>query len=241
MEIENNLRTIERAASVDELSTVLVDLRDESGLAHLIYRAVSVPAFGKTNPLLLKTYDEAWVRRYVDRDYFRIDPTVLAGRGSFLPIDWLKVEISSKQSRHFFAEAASYGVGRPGFTLPIRGPAGERAIFTITTNATEEHWYRWRLSHLRDFHLLAHYFHDRAMRLSGLRSEQVMRPLSPRENQCVGKLMQGQVPCQMAHELRLSVSAINAYLRTARLKMGCRTNEATIAKALQLDVLHDVQ
>jgi DNA-binding CsgD family transcriptional regulator len=237
MEFEAARGAIERAASVDELSAVLFDLRNESGLAHLVYHAAFVPASDKANPLLLLTYDDAWVKRYVERDYFRIDPVVLAGRKSFLPIDWLTVEHSSKEARHFFAEAESYGVGRHGFTLPIRGPAGERALFTITTNATDEHWHRWRFSHLRDFHLLAHYFHDRAMRLANLRYDRVMRPLSPREKQCLESLMQGQAPGQVADALGLSVSAVHAYLRTARQKLECGTLEQAIAKAIRLDIV----
>jgi DNA-binding CsgD family transcriptional regulator len=237
MDFEQARREIERAASVEELSAVLVGLRDESGLAHLVYHAAHVPAFEKVNPLLVLTYDDAWVKRYVERDYFRIDPVVLAGQKSFLPIDWLTVEHSSKEARHFFSEAQSYGVGRHGFTLPIRGPAGERALFTITTNATDEHWHRWRFSHLRDFHLLAHCFHDRAMRLAGLRYDHVMRPLSPREKQCLERLVQGQVPGQIADALGLSVSAVHAYLRTARRKLECATIEQAIAKAIRLDIV----
>jgi DNA-binding CsgD family transcriptional regulator len=237
MEFEHARREIERAASVDELSATLVDLRNESGLAHLVYHAAHVPAFEKSNPLLLLTYDDAWVKRYVERDYFRIDPVVVAGRKGFLPIDWLTVEHHSKEAQHFFSEAESYGVGRHGFTLPIRGPASERALFTMTTNATDEHWHRWRFTHLRDFHLLAHYFHDRAMRLAGLRYDHVMRPLSPREKQCLESLMQGQAPGQMAAALGLSVSAVHAYLRTARRKLECGTIEQAITKAIRFEIV----
>jgi hypothetical protein len=55
MEVEEALRAIERAGSVDELSDVLLDLRNESGLAHLVYHTALVPAFDNTNPLLLLT------------------------------------------------------------------------------------------------------------------------------------------------------------------------------------------
>jgi DNA-binding CsgD family transcriptional regulator len=237
MEFEEARGVIDRAASLDELSAVLRDLRNESGLAHLVYHATFVPAFDRANPLLLLTYDDAWVKRYVERDYFRIDPVVLAGRKGFLPIDWLTAEHSSKEARHFFAEAESYGVGRHGFTLPIRGPAGERALFTITTNTTDEHWHRWRFSHLRDFHLVAQYFHDRAMCLAGLRDTNVMRPLSPRETQCLESLVRGQAPAQVADTFGLSVSAVHAYLRTARQKLECSTLEQAIAKAIRLDLV----
>lgn len=237
MEFGEARQAIDAAANVDELFGVLRGLRDESGLAHLVYHATFIPSCEKTNALLMPTYDDAWVQRYFAQDYFRIDPVLQAGRTGFLPIDWMTVDRSSKEARHFLAEAESYGVGRHGFSLPIRGPAGERALFTITSNATDEHWHRWRFSHLRDFHLLAHYFHDRAMRLAELRPADVMRPLSPRERQCLERLMRGQAPGQIADALDLSVSAVHAYLRAARQKLECATIEQAIVKAIRLDLI----
>ena len=237
MEFDEARQAIERAGSLGALSAVLHDWRDESGLAHLVYHAAFVPAFEKSNALLLLTYDDAWVNRYMERDYFRIDPVVHAGSKGFLPIDWLTVEHHTKEARHFFAEAESYGVGRNGFTLPIRGPAGERALFTINANVTDEHWHRWRFTYLRDVHLLAQYFHDRAMRLAGLRDEHVLWPLAPREKQCLKNLINGLAPGQIAAELGLSLSAVHAYLRAARLKLECATIEQAVAKAIRLDII----
>jgi DNA-binding CsgD family transcriptional regulator len=237
MEIDQALTAIERASSVDGLASVLVDWRDESGVANLVYHATSVPACEQPNPVLLLTYDDAWVKHYLQQDYFSIDPVVVAGRNAVLPIDWMSVDHDTPAARHFFAEAESYGVGRHGFTLPIRGPAGERALFTVTANATDDHWHRWRSSYLRDFHLLAHYLHDRAMRLSGLRLDDLVRPLSRRERQCLQGLVQGRTPGQIAGDLQLSASAVHGYLRTARRKLDCATLEQAIAKAVRLDLL----
>jgi DNA-binding CsgD family transcriptional regulator len=237
MEIDQALTAIERATSVADLGRILVDWRNESGVAHLVYHATHVPACEQPNPVLLLTYDDAWVKRYVERDYFGIDPVVVAGHNAVLPIDWMAVEHDTPEARHFFAEAESFGVGRHGLTLPIRGPAAERALFTVTTNATDDHWHRWRFSYLRDFHLLAHYLHDRAMRLAGLRLDHVMRPLSSRERQCLNGLVRGRTPGQIAGELDLSGSAVHGYLRTARRKLDCATVEQAIAQAVRLDLL----
>ena len=237
MELEQALTAIERAKNVAELSAMLFDWRDETGVAHLVYHAVQVPASGKPNPLLLPTYDEAWVKRYVERDYFQIDPVLKAGRKGFLPIDWLTVEHGTVDARHFFTEARSYGVGSHGFTLPIRGIAGEHALFTITANATDDQWHRWRLGYLHDFHLAAQYLHDRAMRLAGFRPDNAMRPLSRREQQCLQQLMHGQTPGQIAATLNLSASAVHTYLRTGRRKLGCATIEQAVAKAVRFDLL----
>ena len=61
MELGEARRAIDGATSVDELFGVLRGLRDESGLAHLVYHATFVPAFDKANALLMPTYDEAFV------------------------------------------------------------------------------------------------------------------------------------------------------------------------------------
>jgi DNA-binding CsgD family transcriptional regulator len=95
----------------------------------------------------------------------------------------------------------------------------------------------WRFTHVRDFHFLAHYFHDRAMRLAGLRYKHVMRPLSPREKQCLESLMQGRTPGQIVAALGLSVSAVHAYSRTARRKLECGTIEQAITKAIRFEIV----
>jgi hypothetical protein len=61
MEFGEAREAIDGAANVDELFAVLRELRDESGLAHLVYHATCVPHFDKANALLMPTYDEAWV------------------------------------------------------------------------------------------------------------------------------------------------------------------------------------
>jgi DNA-binding CsgD family transcriptional regulator len=76
------------------------------------------------------------------------------------------------------------------------------------------------------------------MRLAGLRAENVLRPLSPREKQCLESLMQGRAPPgQVADALGLSLSAVHAYLRTARRKLECNTVEQAIAKAIRFDIV----
>jgi DNA-binding CsgD family transcriptional regulator len=75
------------------------------------------------------------------------------------------------------------------------------------------------------------------MRLAGLRSTCVLRPLSPREKQCLESLMHGRVPGQVADAFGLSLSAVHAYLRTARQKLECNTIEQAIAKAIRLDII----
>lgn len=239
MDIESVVAAIHRAKTIPDLTALLQQWRDGSDVAHLVYHAVHVPVCEQLNPVLLLTYDDAWVKRYYAQDYFNLDPVVIAGRKGFLPIDWIGVDHSSSSAKHFFAEAESYGVGRQGFTLPIRGPHGERALFTITTNDDDEQWHRWRFTYLSDFHLVAHYLHDRAMQLSGLRSGFATKQLTRRERQCLQGLAAGHTPQQIAAVLNISANAVHLYLRTARKKLDCATTEQFTGKAVRLELIED--
>lgn len=234
VEIEPIIQAIQRTKGIADLSALLREWRDDSGVSHLVYHAVHVAAFDRHNPVLLLTYDEAWVKRYVAQDYFSLDPVVISGSRGFLPIDWMSVDHSSAAAKHFFAEAESHGVGRHGFTLPIRAPHGEMALFTITSNASDEQWHRWRFAHLSHFHLAAHYLHDRAMQLAGLRPDPATRVLTRRERQCLQGLVTGHTPQQIAATLNVSASAVHLYLRIARKKLNCSTLEQFVAEAMRL-------
>jgi LuxR family transcriptional regulator, quorum-sensing system regulator RaiR len=50
-------------------------------------------------------------------------------------------------------------------------------------------------------------------------------------------VINGLAPGQIAAALGLSLSAVHAYLRAARLKLECATIEQAIAKAIRLDII----
>ncbi|UTD26045.1 LuxR family transcriptional regulator [Bradyrhizobium sp. WD16] len=236
-QFDEMLTQLRRASDMAGLSTLLAALRDETGVAHLVYHLLHAPGGAGPNPVLLFTCDDAWAKRYIGQDHLQADPVVAAGRQSFLPFDWMTIDHASPTARQFFAAAESHGVGRHCFTLPIRGPYGERALFTFTSNETDHHWHRWRHVHLRDFHLVAHYLHDRVMQLAGLRPGPAIRPLSRREQQCLQLLAEGRTPQQVADGLDLSASAVHLYLRSARHKLKCTTIEQAIGKAVRLELI----
>ena len=230
------LDVLAAASDLDALNPLLLDLRDAYGLANIVYHATHLPGCVRTNPILMLSYDPVWVGRYVREDYFAIDPVVRAGRGGFLPIDWSTLDRSSSGARHLFTEAESHGVGRQGITIPIRGPNGERAIFTLTSNICLDRWEREKPAYLREYHAVAHFFHERAVQLSGLRAARPPR-LSRREQQCVQLLALGRQGKTIAHLLEISEPAVRLYLKTARHKLGCATMAQLVARAIALDLI----
>ena len=125
---ESACERIVRTTSLSELSNVLSETRHEYELAHLVYNARHLPRTEEPNPLLLLTYDAEWVQRYKTQDYFQIDPVIKHGLASLLPLDWSNLESGEADVRAFFREARSFGVGRNGMTIPIRGPHGRPRV-----------------------------------------------------------------------------------------------------------------
>jgi DNA-binding CsgD family transcriptional regulator len=231
------LSGISQVASLPEVTERLRSIRDLYGLANIVYHAVRIPGADRENLVLLLTYDQQWVDRYHAQNYFRIDPIVRTGRSGFLPIDWLDVDRSSPEARRFFAEAESYGVGRNGISLPIRGACGERAIFTGTANATDNEWRARRLVCIRDLQIIGHYVHDRVMHIAGFAPVNPKRSPSAREVQCLQLISRGRTPKRIAADLGISESAVRLYLHSIRQKLNCVTVAQSVGVAVTLNII----
>jgi DNA-binding CsgD family transcriptional regulator len=232
------LDTICRAQTMSELQNQLNEIRDLYRVANIVYHALHVPNAKRDHPILLLTYDPHWVSLYTDNDYFKIDPVVKMGRVGFLPVDWQNVDRESATARSFFAKADSYGVGRNGISFPIRGANGDQALFTVTSNVSTSEWNTSRIAYVRDFQMIGHYIHKRALELSCLCPQQLMRKPSRRELQCLSGVSQGLTPKQIAADFHISESAVRLYLHSIRTKLGCLTVAQAVGIAIQLNIIH---
>jgi hypothetical protein len=119
----DTLALIREADNIQALNQCMFAIRDAYGVANVAYHAVSIPGRNDTIPMLLQTYDSAWVNRYIELGYLRSDPVVQVTRRSLLPLDWIDIERSAPGAREFFSDADRFGVGRNGLSFPIRLPS----------------------------------------------------------------------------------------------------------------------
>ncbi len=231
------LAEIAQANTADELRRFLFKFCSLYGLANAVFHVTQIAAVSQQNPLILLTYPSEWVETYIAHDYFSIDPVVQAGQSGFLPYDWSSLDLKSPQSASFFREAESFDVGRYGLTLVVRGPHGERSLFTVTSNLKGGDWERLRNSIIGDLQVIAYYLHEQSMIVSGLREQGTGRRLSNRETQCLELLAQGMLPKQITSRLGISESAVRLYLSSSRRKLHVSTTNQAIAKAISLELI----
>jgi DNA-binding CsgD family transcriptional regulator len=207
-------------------------------LANIAYHALYIPGAKAFNPILVLTYDPSWIERYKNNDYFKIDPVVVCGTKSFLPLDWSHLDRENAIARGFFAESNRFDVDRRGMTLPVRGPEGERALFTISANMSAAEWERRRITYMKEFQMIAHYMHDRIMDLSGYREARPTPILSTREMACLELVAHGVAPKQIAGRLQISDRAVRLFLTSGCAKLGCANTHQAIAKLVSLEMLY---
>jgi DNA-binding CsgD family transcriptional regulator len=224
---------MEAAATRDDLQALTFDLRDHYGIAHIVYHWVNSDGeqYGAG------TYPLAWAEHYVRQGYLRIDPVIQGCFQRFHPVEWKRLDWSSKAARNLMAEALSFGLGSQGFSIPLRGPAGQFALFTANDTCSDEAWETFTRTHMRDLMLIAHYFNQKALDFEQGGAGTAARALSPREAEALTFLALGYSRSQAADTLSISEHTLRVYVESARFKLGAMNTTHAVARALSLGLI----
>lgn len=226
--LEPFIERLQRVETLDGLNDEIVQLRDALDVEHVVYHSVS--STGEQYAAL--TYAPEWVERYVQQDYARIDPVVQSCVRRFHPIDWSRLDWTSKPARAFLGEAVDSGVGEQGFSVPIRGPAGQFAVFTVSSRDTDRLWARYTQENTRNLILASHFINQKALEIE--RGSDVMErtSLSPRETDAISLLALGYSRAQAADSLAISEHTLRVYIESARFKLSATNTTHAVARAV---------
>ena len=228
-----SLTALECAATREGLQAAVVGLRDTLGIDHVVYHSVNSTG----RQYAIHTYSPEWQRLYMENEYARIDPVVLGAYQHFHPIDWKRLDWSTPQARAFLAEATKYGVGNQGFTVPIRGPSGQFALFTVSSTMSDAEWSDWCETNVADLIVIAHFVNRKALEVEGDRAMPAAQPLSPREIDALTLIAMGYSRAQAAESMSISEHTIRVYIEGARHKLGAQNTVHAVARAVSSGLL----
>src|ERR1700704_6470343 len=123
-----------------EMDAVIARLRDFLEIDHLVYHSSKMGASPSVEPYIRLTYPAAWIKRYLQMGYVDVDPVVREGFLRTLPFDWSELKIQTVAEASFLTDAFTHGVGPRGFSIPVRGRNGHRALFSISSSRSETEW-----------------------------------------------------------------------------------------------------
>ncbi len=192
-------------------------------IRYFSYIALGLPvSWGKRPEDTLQTsYPAEWIGRYVENSYVLYDPVVSVARKSRLPFRWGHGGFISgfkKAERRVFHEAREFQI-REGYSIPLYGPDGETAIFTVISDKSGQMADMVEASS-GEIQLFAGQFHAAQMELLRPHGKRREEALSGRERECLLWTADGLTSDRIAKNIGLSTSAINHNLGTAARKLG---------------------
>ncbi len=232
-ELETFLESIQDVVSFEEFQSASEQLRDILAVKHVVYHWVNSAGerFGAG------TYSSEWVDRYLEKDYLRLDPVLFGCFQRFTPVNWKQLDWSSRAARSFFLDALDYGVGSQGFTVPVRGPKGQFALFTVNDDTSDAQWEKFIDETERSLVICAHEFNKKALVFDKSEATSLAQPLSPREVEAVTHLAKGFSRAQIAQEMGISEHTLRVYIEAARHKLGALNTTHAVARALSSGVI----
>ena len=123
-------------------------------------------------------------------------------------------------------------MGNQGFSVPIRGPKGQFALFTVNHSCDDEAWASFTQEHRRELILIAHYFNEKALEFEPDRQPEQQQALSPREIDAMTLLAIGYSRAQVANSLSISEHTLRIYIESARYKLGALNTTHAVARAM---------
>lgn len=233
LRLDGLIERLESAEGLEDLQILIEELRDNYGVDHIVYHWVN----SNGEQYGCGTYDLEWVNRYVEKGYLRVDPVVVGCYQRFHPVDWKRLDWSSKAARALMQDAIAYGIGNQGFSIPLRGPNGQFALFTLSHNCNDTEWEDFTVTNRRDLILIAHYFNQKALEFEPGRTPEASQSLSPREIEAMTLLAVGYSRAQAADTLSISEHTLRVYVESARHKLGALNTTHAVARALSRGVI----
>jgi DNA-binding CsgD family transcriptional regulator len=226
--------------SCDSLKSVgdaMAGYSDELGLPFFSYLLLKGP--DSANDVLLTNYDEAWRERYVARSYKHTDPAAVVSRSSRLPFWWDQstfLRPFKKSQKQVFYEAREFHINA-GYSVPVAGPHGDQAVFTLAASAKNDMLEALRASG-PELLVTALQAHDRVMdilRTSGGRD--AASSLTRREIECLKWTAEGKTSAGIGDVLCISSATINYHLNKAIKKLGAANRHHAAIIALKSNVI----
>ncbi len=214
------------------------DMLDRICAEFALEYAAYIGVWGYDAPLVgIVTYPEAWIGHYASQGFHKLDPAFLTVSRAVGVVDWSRLQTINAFER-VFREAADFGISAIGLTLPLRGPFGDRGMFSIVFKAPEARGDFLHNDALSVLQQRAALFHDKIMRATATLSVVQNPCLSGREREILQWIAAGKSQTDIAKILAISNRTVEVHLRSTRHKLGALTTPQAVARAIGFGIIH---
>lgn len=231
--LESHLDSLQAIQDMQQLQIFTEKLRDRLEVAHVVYHWINSAGrrFGAG------TYCTDWVDRYLDRMYVHIDPVIIGSAQRSGLTNWKEFDWSSRKAQKFLSDAIEHGLGDQGISIPIHGPKGRFALFSVNASCSDASWQKFINEKGRPLTLMAYEMDQKAIEFEKSDENFPLPALSPRELSALTLLAEGKNRAQAASELDISENTLRVYIESARHKLGAMNTTHAVARALRSGII----
>ena len=139
---------------------------------------------------------------------------------------------SGKANQRFMHEAIDARVGNQRLSIPIRGPSGQFAPFTVSSSEDDETWGEYTHDNARSLILAWHFINQKALEIDTGSNLTEVVSLSPRETDALTMLVMGLSRAQAVDHLSISEQTLRVYVKSARHKLTAANTTHAVAQAM---------
>lgn len=184
-------------------------------------------------------YPDAWKEHYVDHGFQAIDPTLIMASRSVGVVDWTRLK-DIDGFHKVFRDAADFGIGTKGLTIPVRGPYGDRGMFSVVRECSDGEWASLRREIISGLQTQATLFHDRLMRHGRTMAAMRQPVLSEREKEILQWIAAGKSQPDIGVILTISTRTVEVHLRSVREKLGALSTPQAVARAIGMGLIYPI-
>jgi DNA-binding CsgD family transcriptional regulator len=185
-------------------------------------------------PFVMTNYPDGWHAHYSERGFINKDPVIAEAQQTIVPVNWRDLLDDNRRLSHerqVLEEARDFGMLN-GITVPIHGPSADFATLTVASDMKPE-TFRALFDECRyDLHLISLYFHDTVVKKILARESEPVRPLSPREKECLLWTAQGKTSDEIATIVGISQQTVVFHLKNAMRKFNVYSKHHAVVKAI---------
>jgi LuxR family quorum-sensing system transcriptional regulator CciR len=225
---------VRRFGSMDELSRTLASIVLRLQFDSFLFLLARYPRRGGDSdslPLLLSNYPTRWNRRYIGERCYLNDPALAKGEMRRAPFAWVREARGPAEPPRREQEIGRPDKAEHGLTVPIHGPRGELAFFSVGSERQKPAGDVGRGSELLlqvvGFNAYAALLERVAKNAPG-----DSFGLTEHERQCLHWTARGKTTWETAKILKRSTATINFHLRKACRKLGAVNKCEAAARAV---------
>lgn len=234
---EDLLNALHGAEDAPAVFRAVVGLAQALGFDHCAYGMRQPFPLTQPRTYMVNDYPEPWQRRYMERNYLAVDPTVRHGAVSVAPVLW--TDALFEHARDLWDDARAHGL-RHGWAQSSR--SGQGVMGLVSLSRSEEALTPRELRH-NEPRLVwlaqgAHQAFSRVLDADAGRAAGAALSLSAREAEVLRWTADGKTASEVAEILNISERTVNFHIANAVAKLRTPNKAAAVVRAVMLGLLY---